>query len=48
MLGWQNVLTVQQIWQTVTFLSHMHELPPSAKQVFMETAPGTQPLSVSH
>jgi mono/diheme cytochrome c family protein len=39
MPGWKNVLTDQQIWQTVTFLSHMHELPPAAKQVFAETAP---------
>jgi hypothetical protein len=28
----------RQIWQTVTFLSHMHELPPAAKHVFAETA----------
>ena len=48
MPGWKNVLTVQQLWQTVTFLSHMHELPSSAKQVFTETAPRTQPLPVSH
>jgi mono/diheme cytochrome c family protein len=46
MPGWQNVLNEQQIWQTVTFLSHMHELPPGAKQVFMEVVPQTQmPLS---
>ena len=37
MPGWKNVLTDQQIWQLVTFLSHMHELPPAAKQVFTET-----------
>lgn len=39
MPSWKIVLSEQQIWQTVTFLSHMHDLPPSAKQVFKETAP---------
>jgi hypothetical protein len=39
MPGWKNVLSDLQIWQTVTFLSHMHDLPPAAKQVFGETAP---------
>jgi len=48
MPGWKNVLTEQQIWQTVTFLSHMNNLPPAAKQVFTETAPRTQPLPASH
>jgi mono/diheme cytochrome c family protein len=48
MPGWKNVLTVQQIWQTVTFLSHMNDLPPAAKQVFTETVPRTQPLPGSH
>ena len=38
MPGWKNVLSERQIWQTVTFLSHMHDLPPAAKQVFAETA----------
>lgn len=37
MPGWKSVLTEQQIWQLVTFLSHMQELPPAAKQVFTET-----------
>jgi thiosulfate dehydrogenase len=37
MPSWRNVLTEQQIWQLVTFLSHMHELPPAAKQVFTDT-----------
>jgi mono/diheme cytochrome c family protein len=36
MPGWKGALTEQQIWQLVTFLSHMHELPPAAKQVFTE------------
>jgi mono/diheme cytochrome c family protein len=35
MPGWKNVLSEQEIWQLVAFLSHMHELPPAAKQVFM-------------
>ena len=37
MPSWKNILTEQQIWQLVTFLSHMHELPPAAKQVFTDT-----------
>lgn len=37
MPGWKSALTEQQIWQLVTFLGHMHELPPAAKQVFTET-----------
>jgi mono/diheme cytochrome c family protein len=48
MPGWKNVLDEQQIWQTVTFLSHMHDLPPAAKKIFMETVPQTQPPSGSH
>jgi mono/diheme cytochrome c family protein len=44
MPGWKNVLTVQQIWQTVTFLSHMNDLPSTVKQVFTETARGAQPV----
>ena len=48
MPGWKNVLSEQQIWQLVAFLSHMHDLPPTAKQVFTETAPRTQPISGSH
>jgi mono/diheme cytochrome c family protein len=41
MPGWKGALTDQQIWQLVTFLSHMHELPPAAKQVFTEAMVGT-------
>jgi mono/diheme cytochrome c family protein len=37
MPSWKKSLSEQQIWQTVTFLSHMHELPPAAKHVFVET-----------
>ncbi|MGC0772714.1 MAG: c-type cytochrome [Candidatus Acidiferrum sp.] len=47
MPGWKNVLSEQQIWQLVTFLSHMHDLPPPAKQVFSEMPFPTQPTSVS-
>jgi hypothetical protein len=36
MPGWKNVLSEQQIWQLVTFLSHMHDLPPAAQHVFAE------------
>jgi mono/diheme cytochrome c family protein len=36
MPGWKNVLSDQQIWQLVTFLSHMHDLPPTAKRVFTD------------
>jgi mono/diheme cytochrome c family protein len=36
MPGWRNVLSEQQIWQLVTLLSHMHELPPTAKRVFTD------------
>jgi mono/diheme cytochrome c family protein len=43
MPSWKDVLSERQIWQTVTFLSHMHELPPAARQVFTETAPRMQP-----
>jgi mono/diheme cytochrome c family protein len=48
MPGFKNVLTVQQIWQTVTFLSHMNDLPSAAKEVFTETAQRTQPAPGSH
>jgi mono/diheme cytochrome c family protein len=48
MPGWKSVLTEQQIWQLVTFLGHMHVLPPAAEQVFTETAPRMQPPSGSH
>jgi thiosulfate dehydrogenase len=36
MPGWKNVLSEQQIWQLVTLLSHMHDLPPAAQHVFAE------------
>jgi thiosulfate dehydrogenase len=45
MPGWKNVLNDQQLWQLVTFLSHMSNLPPAAKQVFSETVPQTQPAA---
>ncbi|MHB8501809.1 MAG: c-type cytochrome [Candidatus Acidiferrales bacterium] len=34
MPGWKNVLKDQDIWQVVTFLSHMNNLPPAAQAVF--------------
>jgi len=48
MPGWKNVLTEQQLWQLVTFLSHMRDLSPTVKQVFSETALQTQPSPASH
>jgi thiosulfate dehydrogenase len=48
MPGWKNVLNDQQLWQLVTFLSHMSDLPPAAKQVFSETGPQAQPAAGSH
>jgi mono/diheme cytochrome c family protein len=36
MPGWKGALCEQQIWQLVAFLSHMHDLPPAAKQVFLD------------
>jgi len=48
MPGWKNVLSEQQTWQLVTLLSHMHDLPPAAKQVFAEAGPRTAPSSSSH
>jgi mono/diheme cytochrome c family protein len=38
MPGWKNALSEHQIWQLVTFLSHMHDLPPAAQHVFAEPA----------
>lgn len=43
MPGWKTVLDERQIWQLVTFLSHMHDLPPAAKSVFAEPAGNTAP-----
>jgi thiosulfate dehydrogenase len=48
MPSWKTILSEREIWQIVTFLSHMHDLPPAAKQVFSETMPRTQPPSGSH
>lgn len=44
MPGWKNVLTDQQIWQVVTFLSHMDKLPPAAKSAF--GSPASEPGAV--
>jgi mono/diheme cytochrome c family protein len=43
MPAWKNVVSEQQTWQLVTFLSHMNNLPPGAKQVFLETSSQTHP-----
>jgi mono/diheme cytochrome c family protein len=43
MPGWKSVLTEQEVWHLVIFLSHMNELPPSAKHVFTETLARTSP-----
>src|SRR5277367_3262738 len=48
MPGWKNVLSDQQIWQLVTLLSHMSDLPPAAKNVFSEPAAQSQPASGTH
>src|ERR1700730_11827967 len=48
MPGWKNVLSEQQTWQVVTLLSHMHDLPPAAKQVVAEAGPRPAPSSASH
>lgn len=44
MPGWKNVLEDQDIWQVVTFLSHMNNLPPGAQSVFC--VPSRPPASV--
>jgi hypothetical protein len=36
-MGWKEVLSEKQIWQMMTFLSHMHDLPAAAKHVFTES-----------
>jgi thiosulfate dehydrogenase len=48
MPGWKNVLNDQQLWQLVTFLSHMSDLPPAAKQVFTDAPPQGQLPAASH
>jgi mono/diheme cytochrome c family protein len=48
MPAWKSTLTDLQLWQLVTFLSHMHDLPPAAKQVFSEPSPRATPASNSH
>lgn len=41
MPGWKNVLKDDEIWQVVTFLSHMDKLPPAAMAAFGQ--PGHSP-----
>jgi len=36
MPSWKSQLSEQQIWQLVVFLSHMHDVPPTAKRVFTD------------
>jgi mono/diheme cytochrome c family protein len=48
MPAWKSTLTDQQLWQLVTFLSHLHDLPAAAKQVFSEPSPRSTPASNSH
>jgi len=43
MPAWKNVVSEQQTWQLVTFLGHINNLSPAAKQVFLETSPQTHP-----
>lgn len=43
MPGWKNALQDREIWQVVTFLSHVNNLPPAAKAVFGLT--GASPTS---
>ena len=43
MPGWKSVLNEHQLWQLVTFLSHMQDLPPAAKEVFSDTPLSTKP-----
>ncbi len=44
MPGWKNALRDDEIWDVVTFLSHIGNLPPAAKSVF---ALNGQPPAVS-
>ena len=34
MPGWKNVLSDREIWEVVTFIGHMGNLPPEVKSVF--------------
>lgn len=43
MPGWKNMMTRQQIWTVVTFLSRMGSLPPAAKAVFAPAPAKTAP-----
>lgn len=47
MPAWNQTLTASQIWQIVTFLSHVEKLPPAAQSVFgpsIATAPMPMPM----
>lgn len=49
MPGWKNVLSDKDIWQVVTFLSHMNNLPPDVKSVFglQGAPPAAKPMKSS-
>ena len=46
MPAWNKTLTDLQIWQIVTFLSHIQKLPPAAQNVFGPPPPPTMPMSM--
>jgi mono/diheme cytochrome c family protein len=48
MPSWKNVLSDRELWQIVTFLSHMSDLSPAVKKVFTESDSQSQPPSISH
>lgn len=41
MPSWKQVLNEQQIWQVVTFLSHINKLPPQVSDVWKAAAGGS-------
>lgn len=43
MPAWNKTLTEAQIWQIVTFLSHIEKLPPAASKVFEPPATAPAP-----
>jgi mono/diheme cytochrome c family protein len=42
MPAWGNVLSDQQIWTLITFLSHMEKLPPSVQQEWQKAPVSSQ------
>jgi mono/diheme cytochrome c family protein len=45
MPGWKSTLTDEEIWELVTFLSHMENLPPAIEQQWKQPAPSEQPAT---